>query len=135
MNRDPNHPDTTLPRVRYLTFPLRIGARGGAQCEREAHLRQCIEQVVFTGAGERVFRPEFGLGARALVFEPNNEALWEVARTRLLSALADALAGEVDPRTLRVEVGADPAAANRLLIRIAYVLAAIEKEENHVFQL
>ncbi len=35
------------------------------------HIREQIEQVLFTDPGERVFRPELGAGMRQLVFEPN----------------------------------------------------------------
>lgn len=50
-------------------FPYRIGADGrtaGAQTEQ--HVRELIELVLFTDAGERINRPEFGSGARQLVF-------------------------------------------------------------------
>jgi hypothetical protein len=79
-----------------------------------------------------VFRPEFGFGARRHVFEPNAPGLWEFAQNRLYGALAEALAGEVDPKSIRVEVKAG--APGVLLVRIAYVLAAIQKEETHEFE-
>ncbi len=125
--------ETRLQQVAYLAYPFRMTAKGGAQAERSAHIRQQIEQVLFTSPGERVFRPEWGFGARRLIFEPNRAALWEVSRNRLLSALAEALAGEVDPKTLEVEVGAPPDAPERLVVRIAYVLAAIRKQERQTF--
>jgi phage baseplate assembly protein W len=120
-----------LPRVGYLAFPFRMTPYGGALSDRTGHVREQIEQVLFTSPGERVFRPGFGFGARAAVFEPNRSALWELARTRLYAALAEALAGEVDPKSIRVAVGADPEAPERLLVSITYTLAAIRKEERH----
>ncbi len=48
------------------------------------HIREQIEQVLFTDPGDRVFRPEFGAGVRRLVFEPNSHPymslLWTVRR-------------------------------------------------------
>jgi hypothetical protein len=120
-----------LPRIGYLSFPFRMAADGGVLSDRETHIREQIEQVLYTSPGERVFRPEWGLGARALVFEPNSAALHEVSRNRLYSALAEVLAGEVDPKSLRVEVVSDAAEPEKLLISISYVLATIRKEERH----
>lgn len=121
-----------LPDPPYLAFPLRIGQAGPSIAGRAAHVRQQIEQVLFTVPGERVFRPEFGAGVRALIFEPNASALQQVTRQRLVAALADALQGEVDPRTLEVEVGAEGA---QLRIAIGYTLAAIGQREQQVFAL
>lgn len=126
---------THLPRIRYMAFPFRMGPQGATSVTRFDHIRQQVEQVLFTSPGERVFRPEFGFGARRHVFEPNATALWEYAQTRLYGALAEALAGEVDPRTIRVQVGATPDAPEVLKVRITYTVAALQKEETHDFTL
>ncbi|MEE8295781.1 MAG: GPW/gp25 family protein [Sphingomonadales bacterium] len=115
----------------FLSFPFRMTDRGGAQSTKSSHIREQIEQVIFTSPGERIFRPEFGLGARQLIFEPNNDALWKLAQNRFYASLADALQGEVDPKTLQVEVKASPDAPEKLLISVSYTLAAIKKEERH----
>ena len=36
---------------------------------REDHIRQMIEQVIFTIPGERVMLPDFGVGLERLLFE------------------------------------------------------------------
>ncbi len=113
---------------RYLKFPFRVGRDGPASSARAEHVREQIEQVLFTDPGERVFHPEFGVGLRSLLFEPNAQALRELTRKRLLASLADALQGEVDPRTLEIEVDPD---GERLQIRVAYALAAIGHRESH----
>ncbi len=89
--------------------------------------------MLFTDPGERVFRPEFGAGVRRLVFEPNNTALWELVRKRLQASLNVALQGEVDPKTLEIEVSADEDNPERLLIEISYMLATIGHRESHNF--
>lgn len=122
-----------LPRIAYTAFPFRVGPDGPVTVARFAHIRHQVEQVLFTSPGERVFRPEFGFGARRHVFEPNARPLWEFAQNRLYGALAEALAGEVDPKTIRVSVGPGPGSPEVLLVRIAYVIAAIQKEEAHEF--
>jgi phage baseplate assembly protein W len=127
-------PRAGLQSIGYLAFPFRMTAEGGAQSGRLAHVREQIEQVLFTTPPQRVFRPEFGAGARRLVFEPNSQPLWELTKKRLQASLAEALAGEVDARTLTVEVGAPPGNPEQLLIRIAYELSAVRKTESHTFQ-
>lgn len=123
--------DRRLPRVAYLAFPFRVSKAGSAVSLRVEHIREQVEQVIFTSEGERVFRPEFGLGARALVFEPNRSQMWELAQNRLYGSLSAALAGEIDPKTLRVEVFAPPEAPEKLIARVSYVVAALQKEESH----
>lgn len=113
----------------YMAFPFRIDATGPGLSDRQEHIREQIEQVLFTHPGERVFRPDFGAGVRALVFEPNDSALWELTKKRLLSSLADVLAGEVDPRTLEVDVTGEDA---ELRIVISYTLATIGHSEQQV---
>lgn len=112
----------------YMSFPLSIGAAGAATSTRQDHVREQIEQVLFTAPGERWFRPEFGIGVRALVFEPNNHPLWEVTKKRLFSSLSEALAGEVSPNSLQVDVSGED---EKLLVNISYQLATI----NHTEQL
>ena len=114
----------------YLRFPLRVDDAGARRASRREHVRDQIEQVLFTLPGERVFRPEFGAGVKALVFEPNAEMLWTVTKKRLLASLADALTGEVDPKSLEVEVTGEGA---ELRIVIRYALATIGREEEQVF--
>jgi len=127
--------ETRLPRTAYMKFPFRIEADGAATSTRMAHIREQVEQVLFTSAGERVFRPDFGFGARQHVFEPNAAPLWELARSRLYGSLAEALAGEVDPKTLKVEVGPGPGQPEVLLVQITYTIAALQKEESMSFEL
>ena len=118
-------------RQRYMAYPFRMDTRGAATSGRLDHIREQVEQVIFTSPGERVFRPEFGFGARRHVFEPNSAALWEYAQNRLYGALSEALAGEVDPKTIQVDVGAPADAPEQLRVRIRYTVAAIQKEEVH----
>ena len=66
-----------------VDFPYHVDGRGRtAQTGADDHLRDLIEQVLFTAPGERVMRPEFGSGLLALVFEPGGPEL--VAATQHL---------------------------------------------------
>lgn len=61
--------------VQY-NFPFRISANGHTtSTDNESHIRQLIEQVLFTSQGERVNRPDFGSGLNGIVFSPNSDEL------------------------------------------------------------
>jgi len=57
-----------------LAFPYHVDGRGRtAEAEDDdRHLRDLIEQLLFTVPGERVNRPDFGCGLMQLVFAPNS---------------------------------------------------------------
>lgn len=124
--------DRLLREPGYLAFPFRMTGRDSAVAERSAHVRQNIEQVLFTAPGERVFRPHFGAGAVQLVFEPAGALVEELTRNRLRSSLAEALEGEVDPRTLEIDV---EATGPDLRITIAYELTTLGQRERHEYSL
>jgi len=57
-------------------FPYHFDARGRtAEVDYDGHIRDLIEQVLFTAPGERVNRPDFGSGLLRLVFAPNSTEL------------------------------------------------------------
>jgi len=57
-----------------IDFPYQIDRRGRtAAADPDAHIRDMIEQVLFTIPGERVMRPTFGSGLTQIVFQPNSE--------------------------------------------------------------
>ncbi len=125
-----------LPKASYLKFPFRVDASGTQTSGRSQHVREQIEQVLFTNQFERVFRPEFGAGIRQAIFEPNKPALWELLKKRLNSSLLEILQGEVDPRTLQIEIeGVDTLtgmSTEKITVLIRYELAAIGQEEEHM---
>lgn len=70
-----------------LDFPLHFDDCGRtAATDGDDHIRDLIEQVLFTAPGERVMRPDFGAGLLALVFEPNSTTL--AATTQMLAQAA-----------------------------------------------
>ena len=55
----------------HIGFPFRVDGRGRTTATSEAdHVRELVEQLVFTAQGERVNRPTLGSGLLALVHEP-----------------------------------------------------------------
>ena len=75
-----------------LDYPFHFSALGlTASTDRADHIRDLIEQVLFTSPGERVMRPDFGAGLLALVFEPNSSALAAATQVLVQSALQRSL--------------------------------------------
>jgi hypothetical protein len=124
--------DHRLPTQSFMRFPFEIGVDGAITSDRVRHAREQIEQVLLTVPGERVFRPEFGGGVRRLVFETNDAALAAVTEKRLRTSLEDCLRGEVDPKTLRIEVVRPPEQPDSLAISIRYELSTIGKSDEVV---
>jgi phage baseplate assembly protein W len=76
-----------------VTFPYHVDGRGRtAEAESEdAHIRDLIEQVLFTSPGERVNRPNFGCGLMQLVFAPNSPELAATVQALVHGALQQEL--------------------------------------------
>jgi phage baseplate assembly protein W len=59
-----------------IDYPFHLDGRGRtAQTDADDHIRDLIEQVLFTAPGERVNRPSFGTGLQQLLFAPNSDEL------------------------------------------------------------
>ncbi len=101
-----------------IHFPFFIDGRGRtAQAEYDEHVRQLIEQLLFTAPGERVNRPEFGTGLMQLLFAPNSPELAAATEALVQGALQQWL-GE------RIQVESVDVASNdsRLDITVQYVV-------------
>jgi phage baseplate assembly protein W len=98
----------------HIDFPFHFNEAGRtAVTDVKDHIRDMIEQFLFTNAGERVNRPEFGSGLLHVVFEPQSEALittlQRTAQAGLQQYLGDLITVQVlvvstEESTLRVEV-------------------------------
>jgi uncharacterized protein len=115
-----------------LSFPFRVGDAKPDASLRGAHVREQIEQALFTTPGERVFRPEFGAGIKALVFEPNSTPLWDLTRRRIQIALTEVLRGEVDPSSVEINVTGEN---ERLEVVVRYRLLTIGVTQIQRFQM
>jgi phage baseplate assembly protein W len=101
-----------------VDFPIRFDGHGRTATTGEAdHVRDMIEQFLFTSPGERVNRPEFGSGLLRQVFEPNQEELEAVLQFTIQAGLQRWLGDLVEVRT--VEVQSEDAT---LRVAVGYVL-------------
>jgi phage baseplate assembly protein W len=87
-----------------IDYPFRLnGQRRTATTNEEEHIRDLIEQVLFTAAGERVNRPDFGSGLRQLVFAPNSDELATATQFMVQGALQQWLGDRIQVETVQVE--------------------------------
>jgi len=71
-----------------IAFPYRFDTRGRtAEADDDLHIRDLIEQLLFTSPGERVNRPTFGSGLLQLVFAPNSPELAAATQLMIQGAL------------------------------------------------
>jgi phage baseplate assembly protein W len=97
-----------------IDYPFHVDGRGRtATTDTDDHIRDLIEQVLFTSPGERVNRPTFGSGLMQLVFTPNSEELATATQFIVQGALQQWLSDliqvedvliETDDAALRVTV-------------------------------
>ncbi|WP_423223552.1 GPW/gp25 family protein [Candidatus Amarolinea aalborgensis] len=112
------------------SFPIRIDKQGEiALVSREEDIRQAILVILGTSPGERVMRPDFGAGLKALVFEPINTATKALVKHRVEEALL-----LWEPRIDSVEITmADERSLGRLLLDIHYRVRATNTFFNLVY--
>ncbi len=97
-----------------IDYPFHLDRRGRtADADEDAHIRDLIEQVLFTVPGERVNRPDFGSGLMQLVFAPSSDEVATATQFLVQGALQQWLGDliqvdeadvESEDATLRVTV-------------------------------
>ena len=101
-----------------IAFPWHFDSAGHtATVSDDDHLRDMIEQVLFTNPGERVNRPDFGSGVLQLVFAPNSTQLAAALAFIMRSALQRWLGDLMEVSSL--EVVSDDAS---LRVDLSYVV-------------
>src|SRR5215831_13573406 len=101
-----------------LAYPYHVDDRGRtAEADAEEHVRQLIEQVLFTSPGERVNRPTFGCGLLQLVFAPNSDELAATTQFLVQGALQQWLGDLIQVEA--VEIINDN---NALRVTVSYVV-------------
>ena len=86
-----------------IDYPFHFNSRGRtAQTKESEHIRDLIEQVLFTAPGERVNRPTFGCGLMQLIFAPNSDELATATQYLVHGSLQQWLGGliQVDEVTV-----------------------------------
>ena len=99
-----------------IDFPFHFDSRGHtATTDDNDHIRDMIEQFLFTRAGERVNRPDFGSGLMQLIFSPNSPELASTLQFTIQAGLQQWLGDLIEVQEL--EVISDEA---KLQVEISY---------------
>lgn len=86
-----------------IDFPFHFDLRGGtATTGTDDHIRDLIEELLFTNPGERVNRPDFGSGLLQMVFAPNSPELAATLQFTVKAALNRWLGNLIDVQSLEV---------------------------------
>jgi phage baseplate assembly protein W len=113
-----------------VDFPFHADARGRtARTDDEAHVRDLIEQVLFTAPGERVNRPTFGSGLLQLVFDPNRQEVATATQLLVQSSLQQWLGDVIEVEDATVEGG-----DSKLLVRVVYRLVRTQERRVERFE-
>ena len=87
-----------------LDYPFSFDNRGRtSDTTAEDHIRDLIEQLLFTSPGERVNRPTFGCGLNQLVFAPNSPELAAATQFLVQGALQQWLGDLIVVNSVQVE--------------------------------
>ncbi len=114
----------------HFGYPFHVDRRyRTASASEDDHVRDLIEQVLFTNPGERVNRPDFGSGLAQLVFGASSEAVATAAQSAVQGALQQWLGDRI--RFESVEVESDD---NRLRITVRYQLIRSQERRAAVFE-
>jgi Phage baseplate assembly protein W len=87
-----------------IDFPYHIDGRGRtAATDDQDHVRDLIEQLLFTNPGERVNRPDFGSGLLQMVFTPSSSELAAALQFTLQAALQQWLGDRIQLQAVQVD--------------------------------
>ena len=112
-----------------IDFPFRFDHRGRTALTGDAdHLRDLIQQVLFTSPGERVMRPDFGSGLLQLMFAPNSAELAATTQMLAQAALQQWLGDVIVVEA--VNVAAEDAT---LRVTVQYIVRQTGARENQTF--
>jgi phage baseplate assembly protein W len=108
-----------------IDFPFRFEGRGRTAATDDAdHIRDMIEELLFTSQGERVNRPDFGSGLLQMVFAPNSAELAAALQFTTQAALQRYLGDLIDLQQL--DVTAQDAT---LTVTVKYVVRATQQQQ------
>jgi phage baseplate assembly protein W len=113
-----------------IAYPFQFdGRRRTAEASDDDHIRQMIEQVLFTAPGERVNRPDFGSGLNALVFAPMDDALAATTQMAVQAALQRWMSSLIQVEAVNVT-----SVDSTLTVTVQYVVRREQQRQVAQFQ-
>lgn len=113
----------------YMDYPYRIDLNARtAQTTGDEHIRDLIEQVLFTSPGERVNRPTFGSGLLQLIFAGQDDELSHATQSLVQGALQQWLGDLIQVDAIHVESG-----EAQISVTIQYTVRRSQRRETAQF--
>jgi phage baseplate assembly protein W len=113
-----------------IDFPFHIDGHGRtASTDDNDHIRDMIEEFLFTNPGERVNRPDFGSGLMQMVFAPNSPELATALQFSLQAGLVGWLGDLIDLQALEVA-----SEESTLRIAVRYVVRRTNQQRTDSFE-
>ncbi len=100
-----------------IDYPFHLDGRHrtALAADDDTHIREMIEQFLFTNPGERVNRPDFGSGLAQLVFGPNSPELATALQFTLQAGLNRWLGDIIEVRSVQAQAN-----DSQLLVTLSY---------------
>jgi hypothetical protein len=112
-----------------IDYPFHIDGRGRtALTDDDDHIRDMLEQLIFTSPGERVNRPDFGSGILQLIFAPNSPELAATLQFTLQAAIQRWLGDVIELQSLEVQSD-----NSKLTIDLKYVVRRTQQTQTASF--
>ena len=112
-----------------IDFPFHFDTHGRtAATDDDDHIRDMVEELLFTNPGERVNRPDFGSGLLQMVFAPNSAELASALQFTTQAALQRYLGDLIDLQQL--EITADD---GTLTVVVTYIIRQTQQRQTETF--
>ena len=113
----------------FKSFPFKYNNYGQIQeSDKDHHIREMMEQILFTIPGERVNRPDFGCGIQTMVFGTTLPEVMAVKQSGIQGQLQKYLGHLIKLQEVKITTD-----ESRVDILIRYVIFANQKEYTEVF--
>ena len=113
-----------------IDFPYHFDNKGQtAKAGEDDHIRDMIEQFLFTNSGERVNRPDFGSGVSQLIFAPNSAELATTLQFTIQAGLQQWLGDLIEVQEMNVS-----SEEASLRIEISYMIRRTQEIRSATFQ-
>ena len=112
-----------------IDYPFHFDGRGRtAATTADDHIRDMLEQLIFTSPGERVNRPDFGSGILQLIFAPNSPELAATLQFTLQAAIQRWLGDVLELQSLEVT-----SVDSTLTIDVQYMVRRTNQQQSASF--
>lgn len=112
-----------------VAYPYYFDSSGRtATTDDTTHIRDMIEELLFTAPGERVNQPDFGSGLLQMVFAPNSNELAAALQFTTQAAIQRFLGDLIDLKQLNVT-----ASDATLNVTVQYIIRSTQQSQTNTF--